>query len=80
MQLEEFDLSKRYVFSKERYLEDEKQDETLDKFETYQFNKNVREWVDKIDGQEVALISEVLGTVSMYKDIFISVNWCKEVI
>ncbi len=78
MQLEEFDLSKRYVFSKERYLEDEKQDETLDKFETYQFNKNVREWVDKIDGQEVALISEVLGTVSMYKDIFISVNWCKE--
>ena len=80
MQLEEFDLSKRYVFSKERYLEDEKQDETLDKFETYQFNKNVREWVDKIDGQEVALISEVLGTVSMYKDIFISVNWCKEII
>lgn len=78
MQLEEFDLSKKYVFSKEKYIEDEKQDETLDKFETYQFNKNVREWVDKIDGQEVALISEVLGTVSMYKDIFISVNWCKE--
>lgn len=80
MQLEEFDLSKRYVFSKERYIEDEKQDDTLTKFETYQFNKNVREWVDKIDGEEVTLISEVLGTVSMYKDIFISVNWCKEII
>ena len=78
MQLEEFDLSKRYIFSKEKYIEDEKQDETLDKFETYQFNKNVREWVDNIDGQEVTLISEVLGTVSIYKDIFISVNWCKE--
>ena len=80
MQLEEFDLSKRYIFSKERYIEDEKQDDTLTKFETYQFNKNVREWVNKIDGEEVTLISEVLGTVSMYKDIFISVNWCKEVI
>lgn len=78
MQLEEFDLSKKYVFSKEKYIEDEKQDETLTKFEKYQFNKNIKKWVDDADGEEVILISEVLGTISMYKDVFISVNWCKE--
>lgn len=76
--MESFDFDKRYVFDRDRYIEDERNDDSIDARDMYEFNINTRQWVDKLHGQEVELISEVLGTVSMYMDIPISVNWCKE--
>lgn len=78
MKIDSFDLNKKYVFDRDMYLADEKQDESITAKEMYDFNENVRNWVDNLHGKEVTLISEVLGTVSMYKDVFISANWCKE--
>lgn len=74
-----FDFSKRYVFDRDRYIEDERNDDSIDAREMYEFNIHTRQWVDKLHNKEVTLISEVLGTVSMYKDIPISVNWCREI-
>lgn len=78
MEVECFNPNKRYVFDRDRYLEDEKKDDSITAKDMYSFNRNVKKWVDNLHGKEVKLISEVVGTVSMYKDIYISVNWCKE--
>lgn len=76
--LDGFDFDKIYVFDKQRYLEDEKNDDSIDARDMYEFNIHTRNWVDDLDGKEVTLLSDVLGTVSMYRDIPISINWCKE--
>lgn len=76
--LDNFDFNKRYVFDRDRYLEDEKRDDSITAKDMYHFNKDVKKWVDDLHGEEVKLISDAVGTVSMYKDIYISVNWCKE--
>lgn len=73
-----FEFDKTYVFDKYKYIEDEKNDDSLEPRDMYHFNENTRAWVDALHGQEVELISEVLGTISMYRDIPISINWCIE--
>lgn len=75
--MESFEFDKTYVFDRDRYIEDEKNDDSIDAREMYEFNDATRAWVDRLHGKEVTLISEVLGTVSMYNDIPISINWCK---
>lgn len=76
--MENFEFDKTYVFDRDRYIEDEKNDDSIDAREMYDFNINTRNWVDNLHGKEVRLLSETLGTISMYNDIPISINWCIE--
>lgn len=75
--MENFEFDKIYIFDKYKYIEDEKNDESIDARDMYDFNNMTRTWVDKLHGQEVTPIFSNLGTVAMYRDIPISINWCK---
>lgn len=78
MDLEVFKCGCVYFFNKNKYIEDEKLDDSIDARDMYEFNPNVRRWVDNLQGKEVTPISDTIGIVQGYHDIPISINWCEE--
>ncbi|MGL5649827.1 MAG: hypothetical protein ACRDDY_18510 [Clostridium sp.] len=73
--MDSFEYDKIYVFDKNRYLIDERKDNSLSLIDKYEYNPNIKSWVDNLHMQEVIPVSDTLAKTKMYQDI-VSINWC----